>query len=377
MSRPLLTLCLMVKDEEHGIARTLESVKPWVDRWLVLDTGSTDRTKDIVCELLGSLPGELCEAPFVDFASSRNLALDRCGQDSEFILWLDADDELVGGDDLRRYLEDERGRHEADREAYYLRVEMGVSFDSARVLRSAAGWRFVGTVHEVLTKPGRPPPVHRVGGVTVRHHQGEVAAERSRARWQRDVGLLQAELERDPDNARAAYYLAMTYSWLERWDEAAAALERRISMAGWVEEIYQSHMQRALVDARRGRPWPEILERYLTAHGIAPHRAEPLHAIAAHYDASGEHALCFLFARRGWELSYPASDSLFVDDSVYAWRLADLVASSAYWIGELSVGEQAARQALRHRPDDARLRENLKFYLERKQGGGSGEGRGG
>jgi tetratricopeptide (TPR) repeat protein len=189
------------------------------------------------------------------------------------------------------------------------------------------------------------------------------------------VTLLEAELERAPDNARAAYYLGMTYSWLGRWDEAARALDRRIAMGGWVEEIYQAHMQRALVDAHRGRPWSELLERYLAAHGLAPHRAEPLHAIAAHYDGVGEHALCFLFARRGWELPFPQGDSLFVDDSVYAWRLADLVASSAYWIGELTLGEQAARQALRHHPDDARLRDNLEFYLKRKRRSGRRKGR--
>jgi hypothetical protein len=129
-----------------------------------------------VRELLGELPGELCQAPFVDFSTSRNLALDRSGDASEFILWLDADDELVGGEALRRFLEGQRGRSESDHEAYYLRVEMGISFDSARVLRAAAGWRFVGTVHEVLTRPGRPPPSHRIEGVVIRHHVGRAGS---------------------------------------------------------------------------------------------------------------------------------------------------------------------------------------------------------
>jgi hypothetical protein len=245
-------------------------------------------------------------------------------------------------------------------------MEMGISFDSARVLRSSAGWRFVGAVHEVLCHPNRSPPSHRIEGVTVRHHVSDASTAKSKARWERDVGLLRGDLDRDPSNARAAFYLGMTLSWLERWDEAAEALDRRIEMGGWVEEVYQAHMQRALVDSRRDRPWTEILERYLAAHATSPHRAEPLHAIASHYDAEKQHALCFLFARRGWELPYPADDSLFVDDSVYAWRLADLVASSAYWIGERAIGERAAREAVQARPDDARLRANLEFYLQRE-----------
>jgi glycosyltransferase involved in cell wall biosynthesis len=358
----------MVKNEEHTIEKTLASAKGHVDRWLVLDTGSTDRTREVVREAMEGVEGSLVEAPFVDFATSRNHALDQCGEESEFVLWLDADDELCGGAALRGFLEKERGNGAADREAYYVRVEAGVTFDSARVLRSAARWRFRGTVHEVLTKDGRLPPAHRVPGVLVRHVAGAASAERSRARWERDVGLLEQEIQREPDNARAVYYLGMTLSWLGRWDEAAEVLERRIAMGGWTEEVYQARMQRALVAREQKKTWPEIMDQYLRAYAVAPHRAEPLHAIALHYDGIGERALSFLFARRGYELPYPSKDTLFVDDSVYSWRLADLVASSGYWLGERTIGEAAAKKALRARPDDPRLRKNLDFYLKAKKG---------
>jgi hypothetical protein len=200
--------------------------------------------------------------------------------------------------------------------------------------------------------------------VLVRHVVGAASAERSRARWERDVELLTRESEREPDNARAVYYLGMTLSWLGRWAEAAEVLDRRIAMGGWKEEVYQARMQRALVAREQREPWPAIMDQYLRAYAVAPHRAEPLHAIALHYDAEGERGLCFLFARRGYELPYPSQDTLFVDDSVYNWRLPDLVASSGYWLGELEIGEAAARKALRARPDDPRLRKNLDFYLE-------------
>ena len=103
------------------------------------------------------------------------------------------------------------------------------------------------------------------------------------------------------------------------------------------------------------------------AHGFAPHRAEPLYQIALHHNAVGEHALAVLYARRGLDLPFPAQDQLFVLDDVYRYKLADAMGASAFWIGEMEMGEAAARKALRARPDDPRLQKNLTFYLERKK----------
>lgn len=363
----MLALTMILKNEARTIGRTLASVRGCVDRWCILDTGSTDGTQAIVREAMGDVPGELHEGPFVDFATTRNRALDLCGTDSQFIVWLDADDVLEGGNALRTYLSAHAGARTPDREAYYLRVETpGAAFDSARVLDSAGGWRFVGAVHEVLTHPKRPPPSHRIPGVVVKHITDDHAEARSRERWERDVALLERELARDPKASRAAFYLGMTLLWLGRHAEAIAALDRRIALGGWVEEVFYAKLSKARAAERSDHPWPDVLALYLDAYATAPHRAEPLYQIAAHYDVQADHALALLFARRAYELALPVSDTLFVEEEVYTWRSANLVGTHAFWMGELAVGEQAARKAAAARPADARLRRNLGFYETKK-----------
>ena len=59
--------------------------------------------------------------------------------------------------------------------------------------------------------------------------------------------------------------------------------------------------------------------------------------------------------------------SPIVEAEVYAWQLHDLVGTSAYWLGEWELGEASARKAVEQRPGDARLQQNLSFYLERKK----------
>ena len=135
----------------------------------------------------------------------------------------------------------------------------------------------------------------------------------------------------------------MTYVWLGQPRRSRGRLCSAASRCGgWAEEVYESKVALARIATARGSPWPTIEARWLEAHAFAPHRAEPLHAIASHYDALGQHALTFLFARRGYELPLPLRDSLFVDEEVYTWKLADLVGASAYWLGEYAIGEAAA-----------------------------------
>jgi hypothetical protein len=97
-----LALCMIVKNEEDNIRRALESVKPVVDEMIVVDTGSTDRTKDIAKEM----GAKVYDFVWTDsFADARNFALSKAT--SKWILILDAD-EVISPDDhdkLRELIE--------------------------------------------------------------------------------------------------------------------------------------------------------------------------------------------------------------------------------------------------------------------------------
>jgi glycosyltransferase involved in cell wall biosynthesis len=366
-TRDLLTLTMIVKDEASNLAATLASIKPHIDRWVIADTGSTDGTPEVIRAAMEGVPGELVEIPFVNFAATRNAGLDACGEHTEFILWLDAEDVVQQGAALRRFLERERKQRGPEHEAYYLRVDAGFAWNSPRVFRSKARWRFRGVVHEILTHDDRVAPTIRVPEVVIAHNRAEHSIERTRRRWERDRLLLEGELAKNPGDTRAAFYLAQTHACLGQIEPAINAYQQRIALGGWREEVYESKYQVALLSEQAGRPWPEVLALYLDAHAFAPHRAEPLYQIALHHNLRGEHALAVLYARRGLDLPVPEQDQLFVLEEVYRWKLADLMGASAFWVGEMEMGEAAARKAVRARPDDQRLQRNLTFYLERKK----------
>jgi glycosyltransferase involved in cell wall biosynthesis len=97
-AHPSIAAALIVRDEARCITRCLESVRPYVDRMLVLDTGSTDGTP----ELAAACGAEVHHLEWPnDFAAARNHALDLA--DADWNLVIDADEWIVsGGERLRR-----------------------------------------------------------------------------------------------------------------------------------------------------------------------------------------------------------------------------------------------------------------------------------
>ena len=50
-NRPTICFASMCKNEEHCIRQTLEAVYKYIDYWVICDTGSTDKTCEIITEL--------------------------------------------------------------------------------------------------------------------------------------------------------------------------------------------------------------------------------------------------------------------------------------------------------------------------------------
>jgi glycosyltransferase involved in cell wall biosynthesis len=93
--RPLLALVMILKNEAHTITETLKTVKDYVDRYFILDTGSTDGTQDKVREFMQGVPGKIFEEPFIDYGASRNRILELAKETEPcvFTLMLSADEQ--------------------------------------------------------------------------------------------------------------------------------------------------------------------------------------------------------------------------------------------------------------------------------------------
>lgn len=233
MARPLLSLVGILKDEATNIRATLESVRPFIDRWTIIDTGSEDGTQAIIREVMAGVPGRLFEEGFVDFATTRNRVLDADAYHAPgtleqkpieerpiFTLMIGGDETLSGGEALRAELEKRRG--DADGAYCVTMRSTNKRWPYPRVLRTDAGWRYKGVVHEVPMAPGtdlRDVPAV-LPGVEILHAPSD-PERRARRLREYDLPRLQALAEDASrslvDRARALFFLAETHANLASW----------------------------------------------------------------------------------------------------------------------------------------------------------------
>src|SRR3712207_5969033 len=87
--RARVSLCMIVKDEEHNLPDCLGPVAGLFDELVVVDTGSSDRTKEVAA----ALGARVFDFPWCDsFAAARNESLRHATGD--WVFWLDADDRI-------------------------------------------------------------------------------------------------------------------------------------------------------------------------------------------------------------------------------------------------------------------------------------------
>ncbi|RMD65874.1 glycosyltransferase [Candidatus Pacearchaeota archaeon] len=94
-----ISLCMIVRNEEKNIKKCLSSVRALVDEIVVVDTGSSDNTKEIAREFGAKIFSAAWEG---DFAKARNISLEKATKD--WILVLDAD-ELISPKDHKKIVE--------------------------------------------------------------------------------------------------------------------------------------------------------------------------------------------------------------------------------------------------------------------------------
>ncbi len=226
--RPLLSLCMIVKDEEENLPRCLESVLGVVDEIIVVDTGSTDATKEIA----RSYGARVVDFPWRgDFSAARNAALEQAT--GEWILHLDADEELVEEDrPLVRAL-----LRSADKDGYFVRClnYLGDAEDDNEVLvhgqfrlfRNRPEHRYRGAIHEQMLAV-----VQEAGGQTdfsqirIRHYGYTRRATLGRDKIERNVEIIRRALAEKPHDSFMLFNLGMEYLRLGEFEQALGCFTR-------------------------------------------------------------------------------------------------------------------------------------------------------
>ena len=359
-----ICLNLIVRDEEAVIERCIRSCLPIVDSWCIVDTGSVDRTMEIIRETLKDVPGELIEEPWQNFGYNKTHALQAAKRWGDFALLMDADDELVFDETLKLPL-----RLTCD--SYDLRVAYAnLEYDRPHLVRLSKDFYYEGVRHEYLTCRDAFTKGGRIEGILY-NVVGGGARSRDPQKYVNDAKALEQTLVKDPLNGRTVYYIGQSYRDAELRSEALVWFDRRGEMPGWPEETFMALFEAAKCRELLGHDSKEVMDGYLKAWEARPTRAEPLYELARFLRTTeSRFSLAYEMAKWGSTIVRP-DDKLFVAQDVYDWRLLDEMAVSAFYIGKKVEGGKINKKLLSiaHAvgipdSDKRRILANLAFCLD-------------
>lgn len=324
--RPRLCLNMIVKNEEAILERCLRSHIGVIDCFVIHDTGSTDSTVGVIERFSAEtgIPGIVSHGIFEDFSQARNEALDAArSSDLEFdyLLLADADMELqITSDSWRDEIAGDA------QQVIQSHISGTLDYPNTRILRRDHPARYVGLTHEYLDTA---TTISIVTGIRyIDHASGSNRTEK----YERDIRLLKRAVAADPNDSRSWFYLGNSYLEIGRFEEALVAFERRLSFDYFPDERFVTAMRIGRCLDALGRP-DAAFQRMLAAFDSHPVRAESLHWCAQRAQTNGLHRVAHMLASTAKTIAKPEA-ALFVDATVYDWRLDDIIAVSLYWMGD-------------------------------------------
>lgn len=245
----VFSACLIVKNAEKDLQRWIDSLKSLADEWVVADTGSTDRTK----EILAANQITAYEFPWQeDFSAAKNFVLEKAR--GKWIIFLDAD-EFLSRESISVI---KKLAHRAEADAFLCQIinldnqgkEMGHCYN-IRVFRNCPEIRYIGRIHEGLEDQRGALNLKQLDGVQIFHLGYQPSRIKEKAK--RNLALLLKEQAEKGENPKQYAYFCDAYYALGDYEEtiryAALHVEKgQKSLTGeakiyrnWIAAMEQLH----------------------------------------------------------------------------------------------------------------------------------------
>ena len=372
---PTMCFATMCKNEEHCIQNTLESVYKHIDYWVVCDTGSTDRTCEIVKNFFEEkgIPGELHVDEWVGFDHNKSLMMERAKDKTDYVLHLDADDLLINGLDF--------GKNDIGDDAYFMNVTRGtLKWMALIIFNNRLTWKFCGVAHTTIKCKEKESFTTKDISNRNSYVSGEGIGSRAfdPKKFLYDAEKLKKQffdtLLSDPDdlNSRSAFYTGQSYQDYGMLEEAIKwyRLYTKLDVT-WFEEIFECNMRIAYCMMKLNYKLSDIESQMSLAINIEPDRAEPYYFMGKHCNEIGEYEKAYNYLRAAKSRDYKSVKEkyrLFIQETMYGIYNNDELSVACFWSDRFDEGYKYLLEILndeRFSSSKDRLLTNQKHFQDR------------
>lgn len=267
----ILELVMIVKNSGEILRKVLESIKPYLSYWTILDTGSTDGTQKLILDVMSDKPGKLFEEPFVNFLETRNRSLDLSPKKCKYQIILDDSYVLYGGKELCEFLKN------TTNECFSIVVsDEDEVYPSNRIIKTSENLRYLKyKIHEFI-QSSNVKPVPDI--CYIKDESCSVHKKRSYSRYHSDLNILLEQHKEYPTDSRILFYLAMTSLVLHKKNDAYKYYKKLIkhdfskSDERYDASLYVAHYEYTELNV----PWNKIEKKLFELVKEFPSRIEAI-----------------------------------------------------------------------------------------------------
>lgn len=349
-----ISLCMIVKNEQDTIETCLESVKDCVDEIIIVDTGSTDNT----VELIKKYTDNIFFFEWIDdFSAARNYSFSKATKD--YILWLDADDVLPIEDQIKLLslkMSLSNSIDSIDMIYNYAFDEFGnisLSFRRNRMVKRERQFKWYGPVHEFIQVSGN-----------VMNSDIAVSHKRVHIQSGRNLSIFEKRLKKgEIFSTRDLYYYANELSDNGFYEKA---IENYILFLntedGWIEDKISSCYKIAESYSSLGNSEKE-LEYLWKSFELSTPRAEFCCKLGFHFLSKNELESALFWYKLASDLKKPKDNCGFFLDSCWTWLPHIQLCICYYWLSDYQNSYEHNEIARSFRPMDEKILYN-KALLE-------------
>lgn len=233
MKKIALNFIYKGNEDPAQILRMLQSIAPHVDAIYATATWTEEGE---VTKIIKNFGGIVSFFKWTDdFSEARNFALKQIPDEYEYVIWLDTDDEFVGGEKIKKLIE--KGL-----DVYYLTYNYKIDPKTKEVLiehprerifrKNLFEWK--APIHETAMPQGKAESIF-VQDLLVNHFPKD---EDEKSALERNCRILEKAYQKEGDkhDPRTEYYLARQYFDMQRWGQAEKLFWNYLEHSGWDEE---------------------------------------------------------------------------------------------------------------------------------------------
>lgn len=331
MPKPTICLNMIVKNEGHIIVETLISICPYIDDYIINDTGSTDNTIEVITDFFKrrGIPGQIFKNEFREFDYARTTALELCSHSKSKYIWVIDADDLVKG--VPKFPDN------MNADSYYLQYGNNFMYMRCQIFKNdpSLGWHYVGWVHEY--------PASKKGNISEEILEGcsiesRRLGDRSKNpnKYLHDAYKLEKSYELKP-NTRDLFYCANSYfdhvnshcddaTYINNDKKfllmAAQKYNKRIEEKDFPEEVFYSYLRLAETLEKLDFPWQKVEDKYIEAYEYYKIRGpEAIYIIMMHYYDEKNWHKAYEYGKMVIHTPFPKQCRLFIHKKIYTYLL--------------------------------------------------------